>query len=109
MKKSVCLIIMVIVILLVMLVCVGKNVNDIYEHIAPENWKGVNWFNYLPIHSPIVYPTDTWLGRNNLLPWWNSTRYTRNSSWDIRGDVRPTIYYTGAWHNSPHIGYRHYT
>ena len=22
-----------------------------------------------------------------LSPWWNSTRHTRNTSWDIRGDV----------------------
>jgi hypothetical protein len=48
-------------------------------------------------------PDFGWLARNNLLPWWNSTRNTRNSSWDIRGDVPVASYYVGPWLNSPLI------
>lgn len=33
-------------------------------------------------------------------PWWNSTRHTRNSSYDLRGDIPPYHYYTGPWWNS---------
>ena len=40
---------------------------------------------------------------DNLLPWWNSTRHTRNMSWDIRGDVPQIPYYVGPWMNSPLI------
>jgi hypothetical protein len=48
-------------------------------------------------------PDFAWLARNNLLPWWNSTRHTRNTSWDIRGDVPIPYYDTGPWWNSPLI------
>lgn len=40
---------------------------------------------------------------DTLLPWWNSTRHTRNMFWDIRGDVPITPYYVGPWLNSPLI------
>lgn len=46
-------------------------------------------------------PDFAWLGQNNLLPWWNSTRSTRNSSWDLRGDVPVANQYVGPWLNSP--------
>jgi hypothetical protein len=34
-------------------------------------------------------------------PWWNSTRFNRNSSWDIRGDVPINPVYVGPWLVSP--------
>lgn len=34
-------------------------------------------------------------------PWWNSTRYTRNMSYDIRGGIQNPIDYTGLWNVSP--------
>ena len=46
-------------------------------------------------------PDFAWLAHNNLLPWWNSTRSTRNSSWDLRGDVPIVKQYVGPWLNSP--------
>jgi len=48
-------------------------------------------------------PDFAWLALNNLLPWWNSTRRTRNTSWDIRGDVQIPYYNVGPWLNSPLI------
>lgn len=37
---------------------------------------------------------------DNMFPFWNSTRHTRNSSWDIRGDVPIDPFYTGPWWRS---------
>jgi hypothetical protein len=33
------------------------------------------------------HPPDSWFANAGLLPWWNSTRHTRNMSYDLRGDV----------------------
>ena len=38
-----------------------------------------------------------------LGPWWNSTRFNKNSSWDIRGDVPINPVYVGPWLASPLI------
>jgi hypothetical protein len=39
-------------------------------------------------YDPSYEPNDARLSRYGLLPWWNSTRFiTRNTSYDIRGDV----------------------
>lgn len=48
-------------------------------------------------------PDYAWLSRYNLLPWWNSTRHTRNSSYDLRGDVPIIPSYVGPWNNSDMI------
>lgn len=48
-------------------------------------------------------PDFAWLVRNNLLPWWNSTRRTRNTSWDMRGDIPIPYYNIGPWLHSPLI------
>ena len=48
-------------------------------------------------------PDFAWLSRYNLLPWWNSTRGTKNMSYDLRGDVPIIPYYVGPWYNSPLI------
>lgn len=48
-------------------------------------------------------PDFTWLSIHNLLPWWNSTRRTRNMSYDIRGDIATVLYRVSPWHNSPLI------
>jgi hypothetical protein len=45
-------------------------------------------------------PDYGWLSQNGLLPWWNSTRHTRNMSYDLRGDVPITPSYVGPWLNS---------
>jgi hypothetical protein len=45
---------------------------------------------------PDMYPVP-------VIPFWNSTRHTRNSSWDIRGDIPITPYYLGPWWQSPLI------
>ncbi len=37
----------------------------------------------------------------NLFPWWNSTRFTHNMSYDIRGDVYTPYTYNGPWWSSP--------
>lgn len=33
-------------------------------------------------------------------PWWNSTRHTRNMSYDLRGGIQNPIEYTGIWLHS---------
>lgn len=53
-------------------------------------------------------PDFGFLARHGLLPWWNSTRSTRNMSYDIRGDVPiPVPCVEGlcpfVWMKSPHI------
>lgn len=45
-------------------------------------------------------PGIGWFSRRGLLPWWNSTRDTKNMSYDIRGDVWPNYRYVGPWLNS---------
>ena len=48
-----------------------------------------------------IYPADiSILSRLGLLPWWNSTRHTRNSSYDLRGDVPVFVQPVGPWLNS---------
>lgn len=42
-----------------------------------------------------------YMAARGLLPWWNSTRFTRNSSYDIRGDIPPILYDVGPWNISP--------
>lgn len=45
-------------------------------------------------------PDYGWLSSHGLLPWWNSTRHTRNMSYDLRGDVPIIPSYVGPWLNS---------
>lgn len=52
-------------------------------------------------YDTMVGANDWLIARGNLLPWWNSTRHTRNMSWDIRGDVPIVPHYVGPWLNSP--------
>lgn len=51
-------------------------------------------------HNDTFSPDYIWLNRMHLLPWWNSTRYTRNSSWDIRGDIPNRFYDVGPFYRS---------
>ena len=50
-------------------------------------------------YNTTLSPGQSWLSRNNqnnnLFTLWNSTRHTRNMSWDMRGDVPIMPYYTG--------------
>lgn len=48
-------------------------------------------------------PDYAWLSQYNLMPWWNSTRSTRNMSYDLRGDIPIVPSYVGPWNNSPLI------
>ncbi len=71
-----------------------------------ENFSSYDDGEYYDYYDIANYPTQTWPAQNyqiDNLPWWNSTRHTRNMSWDIRGDVPITSYYVGPWHNSPLI------
>jgi len=68
--------------------CHNCNKNKFLEH-------------YENIYDDEFFPDYAWLSRNNLLPWWNSTRHTKNSSWDLRGDVPIPYTYVGPWLNSP--------
>ena len=79
--------------------------SDVTEHVAnirpdrtiynPDTY--VNHFHRYP------WASDAWLASRGLLPWWNSTRSTRNMSYDLRGDVPVPVYNTGPWWRSPLI------
>lgn len=68
-----------------------KDYDDMYKY-------HLNHFN-----DEYFEPDYAWLNNYNLMPWWNSTRNTRNMSYDLRGDVPITPYYVGPWYNSPLI------
>jgi hypothetical protein len=51
-------------------------------------------------------PNMPWLAQHNLLPWWNSSRNTRNMSYDIRGDVPLGVQFVPTFYASPQIGYK---
>lgn len=55
--------------------------------------------------GPDIRSDWAYLSSRGLLPWWNSTRYTRNSSYDIRGDIPPILYDVGPWNVSPIMDY----
>lgn len=61
--------------------------------IITEHMANINRLSY-KTYPYIYYPYG---------PWWNSTRHTRNMSYDIRGDIHNPIYYTGPWIQSPLI------
>lgn len=44
-------------------------------------------------------PNVGWLSRRGLLPFWNSTRDTKNMSYDIRGDIPPFYHPVGPYLN----------
>lgn len=79
----------------------------IKENYAPNIDGDFN--QYAPARDPRMYyppqPSIGWLSRRGLLPWWNSTRDTKNMSYDIRGDVPPFRYPVGPWLNSTIVDY----
>ena len=62
-----------------------KNTTHIKEHIIDE-------YDNTIVSVPIY---------RYIQPWWNSTRHTRNMSYDIRGDAHNPISYMGLWNISP--------
>jgi hypothetical protein len=75
--------------------------NKTREPYAPNIDRDFNQF--APVDDPYYYymtPSVGWLSRRGLLPWWNSTRDTKNMSYDIRGDIPPFRYPVGPWFNS---------
>jgi hypothetical protein len=72
------------------------------ENYAPNIDGDFN--KYASAYDPYYHystPSVGWLSRRGLLPWWNSTRDTKNMSYDIRGDIPPFNYPVGPWLNSP--------
>ena len=47
-----------------------------------------------------ITPSIGYLSRHGLLPWWNSTRDTKNMTYDIRGEIYPRAHPVGPWLNS---------
>ena len=68
---------------------------DCDRHKLIRHMQNVDDFDFVPDRK--------WLSYNNLLPWWNSTRNTRNMSYDIRGDVPIDVQFIPTWYASPHI------
>ena len=75
--------------------------SKVKESYAPNI--DTDFLDYAPVDDPNYYylePSVGWLSRRGLLPWWNSTRDTKNMSYDIRGDIPPFNYPVGPWLNS---------
>lgn len=77
------------------------------DHDCPDSYnnRDINIFNnpsydeyneYQNQNLP-QYLNDINIAHNNLFPWWNSTRHTRNMSYDIRGDPILQYYEIGPW------------
>lgn len=84
------------------------NQSNVIETYAPVNYDILYGYDTYPIlyndnHDNIIEPNMAWLSRRGMLPWWNSTRFTRNMSYDIRGDIPPIHYDIGPWMVSPLI------
>lgn len=86
-----------------------NEVND--RKINPLLMNNVNDRQKLAYHIDHFYdvgfdPDYAWLASRGLLPWWNSTRRTRNMSYDLRGDVPIDPYQSALfrasnpWNNS---------
>jgi hypothetical protein len=78
-----------------------KNNKRVRENYAPNIDRDFN--QYARVSDPYynyLTPSIGWLSRRGLLPWWNSTRDTKNMSYDIRGDIPPFRYPVGPWLNS---------
>jgi hypothetical protein len=61
----------------------------------------IQYYDHISRNIPMLdHPSQAWLAEKGLLSWWNSTRHTKNMSYDIRGDIPPFSYYTGPWNNS---------
>lgn len=58
--------------------------------------------NFYAGYIPYPYYSNPYYFRYpfNRYPWWNSTRSTRNMSYDLRGDVPIPRTYVGPWNNS---------
>jgi len=79
----------------------GAKNDNIKEPYAPNIDSDFNQF--APVDDPYYHyltPSVGWLSRRGLLPWWNSTRDTKNMSYDLRGDIPPFRYPVGPWLNS---------
>lgn len=71
----------------------NSNSNDYMESMLNLNLNHIDDFN----------DNYQWMAYNNLLPMWNSSRRTRNMSYDLRGDIPIYPFYTGPFYNSPYI------
>jgi len=106
--------IIIFIILLIIVVVIIRNemnqVNETIMNIGPYSWMNQydEEINDDQINGRIPYGnmntmTIGKLSRLGLLPWWNSTRFTRNMSYDIRGEPRIISSQVGPWLNSPII------
>lgn len=74
-----------------------------------ENIASVKYSNHGDPDNSMVYYYDPrsyqvgFMSGNGLLPWWNSTRHTRNMSYDPRGGINVPINYVGPWNISPFL------
>lgn len=80
-----------------------KYKNKNIENIASVNFRNNNTDNNTTYYyDPRSYDVG-WLSDGELMPWWNSTRFTRNMSYDLRGDIPIRPEYVGPWLNSPFL------
>ena len=79
----------------------NKNENFKNEDIQYAPYTDLGYSDHIMYDDgTFVAPNIGWLSRRGLLPWWNSTRDTKNMSYDLRGDIWPNYRYVGPWLNS---------
>jgi hypothetical protein len=112
--------IIVLIVVSIVIICIGshfvfsnetENMRNIKKHVMYRIGSGSGSGSGCNCRSREHYTSDDdydnayndGYGPPVLGPWWNSTRFNRNSSWDIRGDVPVNHVYVGPWLVSPLI------
>jgi len=96
------IIIFIIAYIIVCAIC-DNDINKKIENIASVNFHDNKTNNNMVYYyDPRSYDVG-WLSNEELMPWWNSTRFTRNMSYDLRGDIPVRPEYVGPWLNSPFL------
>lgn len=70
----------------------SPNIDSDFDQFGPA-------YDFNDPYQYYMMPSVGWLSNRGLLPWWNSTRDTKNMSYDIRGDIPPFHYPVGPWLN----------
>jgi hypothetical protein len=89
----------------------NDNNNEYYSNINNDYYNYSNINDYYKINPNVNINKNillnpfykVQLSQMGLLPFWNSTRNTRNMSYDLRGDVPIQYFDVGPWLNSPRI------
>jgi hypothetical protein len=93
-------ILIILIIITILKIISNYNIDNINsESFAPISSDDLD--DNAPVDSEyyLTTPSVGWLSRCGLLPFWNSTRDTKNMSYDIRGDIQPFTHPVCPWLN----------